>query len=977
MGIFDNWEWPPFTTDKDPNSVSAGLRRAVTEAPAKLKEKIEKKVEESSEELGDLIDSRSLEARREVRERRPSAVVKNNPTNFTQLPGGLLQNRTTGQFILANGLELTPKQAQEVLIKDAEATAAAAESSKDAELEAEKTSLLSKNAIKKYAENVQALFINEIDQFSNFFANKNRGKEINIRKLSGDVPPGVFTDAIARRGQNGGSPLYGGFVHATPAQLASLQPLLRFFMVDQEGNEDEIYFSDYTTGEYAKQIADLRSGGSMKQFLSPRSQRGADAGIRSFRWNYNNKHEGDYIIDAELELYFGSLAELANINYLQFLFPTGADAELAKDIDQTSKDVRKKETRNASQTKNQVVNSALSRLVTKRDKYRTILAQGNKKLSELGSGFKDDKAAKKKEFRQLKVVVGWSVPKGNVRMLRETFASREDYLTFKRGVEATSRAIFLNLYDYNVEFQQEGPTTLSLKYLGSSDNYLATGGSDIFGSNNFKGNMKELMNKVTDTSVTGFRNYEGKVIDTSSAPAEDVSRAEANGSKGNLLAVRDPYLNSVRASRNNQGEPTLQVTMAGLKAAQDLALTELKIANLEKKDPEGQEISNIRQRGEYIVLMYERTLALRLRDVYSQFLRTMVSNQTVYKARVEIKNEAGAKVKILLNSQKVSERERLEQLRRINEEAKATVVPEAEQNMSVYDPKAVAEIGDSSAVTVYYMRFGDILRGAMKNADLRDDISLVLGNVKNKSKFIYSLYDMPITLDTFGQFFYNRVVTNKLKVYPFRSFLDDMLSLVARTVNQNPDVSERISFDYTVTSSSQKPQGFSFSMGPGDLGDVGKGEMDPLEKGGEKFHHYYTIFSRRTSHSNRKGNREVDEAENIFHYVIGTDRGLAKNFNFSRQDTQYFQEMLIESNNAEDQIQALFLPQNVNINMFGNTLHKNGDLLFVDSRPSLGSFAGPVLGIGGYYRVIRSSHRISNRGYETSLDCVFELRVIN
>ena len=39
-------------------------------------------------------------------------------------------------------------------------------------------------------------------------------------------------------------------------------PLLRFFMVDQDGNEQEIYFSDYTTGEYAKKIADLRSSGT-------------------------------------------------------------------------------------------------------------------------------------------------------------------------------------------------------------------------------------------------------------------------------------------------------------------------------------------------------------------------------------------------------------------------------------------------------------------------------------------------------------------------------------------------------------------------------------------------------------------------------------------------------------------------------------------------------------------------------------------
>tara|TARA_R110000782_G_C14595626_1_gene390317 strand:- start:2 stop:616 length:615 start_codon:yes stop_codon:yes gene_type:complete len=204
-----------------------------------------------------------------------------------------------------------------------------------------------------------------------------------------------------------------------------------------------------------------------------------------------------------------------------------------------------------------------------------------------------------------------------------------------------------------------------------------------------------------------------------------------------------------------------------------------------------------------------------------------------------------------------------------------------------------------------------------------------------------------------------------------------MLGLVARTINQNPETAERISFDYTVVSSAKTGKGLGFKLDDDQLGDIGLGEINPLKSGGVKFHHFYNIFTRRTSHKNRKGKRRQDESEGIFHYVIGTDRGLAKNYNFSRQDTQYFQEMLIESNNAEDQIQALFLPQNVNIQMFGNGLHKNGDLLFVDSRPSLGTFAGPVLGIGGYYRVIRSSHSISNRGYETNVECVFELRVVN
>ena len=84
--------------------------------------------------------------------------------------------------------------------------------------------------------------------------------------------------------------------------------------------------------------------------------------------------------------------------------------------------------------------------------------------------------------------------------------------------------------------------------------------------------------------------------------------------------------------------------------------------------------------------------------------------------------------------------------------------------------------------------------------------------------------------------------------------------------------------------------------------------------------------------------------------------------------------MLIESNNPSDKIQALFLPQNVEIDMYGNGIHRNGDMVYVDTRAALGEFASQVLGIGGYYRVVRATHNISNRGYTTKLSCVFELR---
>jgi hypothetical protein len=208
--------------------------------------------------------------------------------------------------------------------------------------------------------------------------------------------------------------------------------------------------------------------------------------------------------------------------------------------------------------------------------------------------------------------------------------------------------------------------------------------------------------------------------------------------------------------------------------------------------------------------------------------------------------------------------------------------------------------------------------------------------------------------------------------------MNDFLNYTARLMNQNPQTSERISFDYTVFPSTyrQIETGPDRILSRQHIKNIRQRFQDPLTNTFQraKYENYYAIYVKKTSFGKRTGSYEDDKKDGIFHYMVGSDRGLAKRFNFSRQETQYFQEMLIESNNPSDKIQALFLPQNVDIEMYGNGIHRNGDLIFVDTRAALGDFASQILGIGGYYRVVRSSHQITNRGYNTTLNCVFELR---
>ena len=136
------------------------------------------------------------------------------------------------------------------------------------------------------------------------------------------------------------------------------------------------------------------------------------------------------------------------------------------------------------------------------------------------------------------------------------------------------------------------------------------------------------------------------------------------------------------------------------------------------------------------------------------------------------------------------------------------------------------------------------------------------------------------------------------------------------------------------------------------------------------------MYAKQLSHRSRNGNRKKDEKDGIYYYTIGASRGLAKEFNFKAQDVPQFQAMNIEA--TKDRTvglsRALILPQNVDIEMYGNSLHRNGDMIAVDSRQALGSYANSILTLGGYYRVVSSTHTITTAGYHTTLGCVFERR---
>jgi hypothetical protein len=291
-----------------------------------------------------------------------------------------------------------------------------------------------------------------------------------------------------------------------------------------------------------------------------------------------------------------------------------------------------------------------------------------------------------------------------------------------------------------------------------------------------------------------------------------------------------------------------------------------------------------------------------------------------------------------------------------------------------------------------YVRFGDLLKVGMELAAMRDDSNFILGTWYPSQAGVpgYSpsdtdayemIYDIPISLEYFGQFFYKNIILPERDEYTFREFYTALLDLVTQVLNRVTDYKLRIQFGWSTFSTYSNLLPTSGIIDNYYLKEIQRSIANEPYRQARKVNSYYVMYSKQLSHRDRTGNRTKDEKEGIYYYSIGASRGLAKEFNFKAQDVPQFQAANIEaanSNSGEGNIvgasRALILPQNVDIEMYGNTLHRNGDLIAVDARQALGSYANSILTLGGYYRVVSSTHTITNNGYNTTLGCVFERR---
>jgi hypothetical protein len=883
------------------------------------------------------------------------------------------------------------------------------------------------------------------------------------------------------------------FVNATPAQLSMLEPLLKFSIVDQDGNSEPVAFSSYSSEENLLNLASLRATQGSTLLKSRRTE-GTNVGVRKFSWKYHNLHEGDYVLSANLQLYFGSLSELVNERYMQFLWLDGDPTPLARSL----------KPKDAGQTDNQ-------KLKNLDDKTYNIGLNGPWMRSASSYDYKkgwtkiftlasyDDyfsaceslnKRYQAGPFRKLEVECGWSVPKGNKSELMSLFAGgdrgrRDKMNKFLEGVAATQKTIFLNLSDYDIDFAQDGTTTLSINYFGSADVRINSGEkSDVLGTAMSHRTTSDRywaqefpMENPAQYGFTMDKLHPGSYLGTQmSNPQAGGARLPRNG----LGALPDQVWLSLRGIEADHKYFMLQLEQAKLEAA-------LAVAAPEKK----KKIQELEDMLEQIGLASRvmRRIVGPLR--YNKFLRALMDSKRIFTARAETKvilqdpktglGEVQTRLEFRpWHSSTVSTAKALDaQKARLKAYAESYKAQKTADGTSFkIDKDAIKKLlknsfdktqdytetgvnGYTGRYDVFYTRLGDILAVGIELAGLAAgyEPSFILGsfspsqaklkgftpatasqrnratahsaalnwgsqayggqNLSDNEEYMM-LYDIPISIDYFNEWFMEQVIEKERTQWPFRQFLDALLDLATKLLNFITETKGQLSLDYTVQTLTGKylmlrrdaRHGFAATGKPVDMtagvagpasAAVGGGVLSPIDlrstkdavaavtsytKGGlgmpvdisqgddlgELFQPLdtYIISAQQMGMGYRTGDRDYDESEGIFHYVLGAERGIAKSFNFIKTDQPYYREMQLERVNNTGRSRALIIPQNIELEMVGNNLHKNGDYIYIDSRSLLGTYANSTLSLGGYYGVYESENEITAQGFTTRVKGIYQ-----
>ena len=278
----------------------------------------------------------------------------------------------------------------------------------------------------------------------------------------------------------------------------------------------------------------------------------------------------------------------------------------------------------------------------------------------------------------------------------------------------------------------------------------------------------------------------------------------------------------------------------------------------------------------------------------------------------------------------------------------------------------------------------------------------IFSSIRDIKTLLFSMGDMPISVNYFFEFMSKKVLEKSIINYPFSKFIKDLVNdLIKNFLNSGDctavDSSQKLSLSSTTISAynrmSNKKGAWSPDRPPIDditnqIISSESPEREPGEPvlylGGERdapieslsidrmMNYFVFTVGRKSPHTDYVGDRNKDSGLGIFHYMLGENRGIVKNITLERTQATGLKEVRFEQEgyNGLEQLREVY---NVSIDTFLNVQSFPGVYIYVEPKGFSPTTTEDLtrFGIGGYYMIYKTTHTIGPGVADTNIQAAW------
>ena len=815
----------------------------------------------------------------------------------------------------------------------------------------ERTELEGEDAINFFLERKQAVLSSLTERILTDFLSLEETNQENIVQVS-DENAALLVNHIQKR-----QSLLDFFRIRTP-NLSLIVPKIRLYKVlyeegrSEEKGRFEFIFNSFTSEDKISQITETKFG------------RGEGSGIKSVTWDYEgtNPEMVRSFVNFNLSLFLQNLSDLF-------------DPSIEKDVFQIEENVD----------------------------LIQLIGAGVGIQREDGTNFNYN----------IRAELGWTISPH----ISADLCSDQTIKDLRKIIEQVSTPIELNLKEHQINFNNDGTLTLDLTYFAAID---------------------EMMND-NNMNVLAIGGLEG-IASVQAAREQEAEEAAANA-RSTLEGERDPTVDNCAPVRSTSSTAN---NASGSDDSEDDEPTAVEQATLRSLQASGENniLNNyntlfrslINTNKVYILsvdndLLYEEIESQRNAGEFIRNINVNYGSNIDITARLftinslrNLSNGSGISVRPMLGEEitnAVSTRAAREAAQNGDVSAREAIGNAlTDENLNaLLEDRLRGQIGrteNRGNTKIYFARLGDILDNIIEG--LKNIPGSALNRQQDNLNFISSLYfyrdaisgdkkaynycNILIELDSFREFFVEKIIKDLKTVYSLKNFVIDLVNKFSYVASLQEQTTR------TFVAVEGRPS-FTVFQGP----DVGLQTAAQLQALGEELNvldisvptlegirrrnivtdlvgldRRLNTFEVSTNLTNYfiiqstsfavigEGKEEEDIAKGIYHITVGADKGILKNISFRRDEIAGRREGRIVRAGGLN-LSALREKYDVTLTTFGAPFFFPGMYFYLNpsmvgmGSPSADFSAAKLLGLGGYYFINKVSNSISeDMRFETTLE---------